>query len=276
MATTRSCQLVKLSRQPLVLVIGQVRFSPIGDMAKYMPAMQDALRRSGYPLQTQRKTKQLEITQTGIKEVGEQPTWIFKQKDERTSLLIDGGQVFYQTTQYDTFEPYVGRLMEALDLVLKNTEHEKFGMIQRIGLRYIDLIRNDPTSGSGAEACLRPGLHGVDAAAFLPGTKRMGGETVGRTDLDGQEQGTLVFRLHQTDAGYDLPPDLIGDAPPRQQAVSRGELVSILDMDHYWDGKYGPPLAISWVEEKLFRLHDRIIDVFHSHVITKKAIELWR
>ena len=46
----RSCRYVPLGQQPLVLVLCQVSFSPVRQMSEYIPAIQEAFRRHGYPV----------------------------------------------------------------------------------------------------------------------------------------------------------------------------------------------------------------------------------
>jgi uncharacterized protein (TIGR04255 family) len=44
MTTKRNCRYVPLSKQPLVLVLCQVRFSPVRKMGDYIPAIQEEFR----------------------------------------------------------------------------------------------------------------------------------------------------------------------------------------------------------------------------------------
>ena len=58
-ALERSCRYVPLANQPLVLVLGQVRFSPVRQIADYIPAIQEEFRRHGFPLERAGKVQQL-------------------------------------------------------------------------------------------------------------------------------------------------------------------------------------------------------------------------
>ena len=59
MTTTRNCRYVPLSKQPLVLVLCQVRFSPVRKMADYIPAIQEEFRRHAFPIERAGKIQQL-------------------------------------------------------------------------------------------------------------------------------------------------------------------------------------------------------------------------
>jgi 2-keto-4-pentenoate hydratase/2-oxohepta-3-ene-1,7-dioic acid hydratase in catechol pathway len=53
-----------------------------------------------------------------------------------------------------------------------------------------------------------------------------------------------------------------------------GELVTLVDMDHYIEGNFEP--GADWVVERAYEMHDHIIETFHEHVVTKDAIEVWK
>jgi uncharacterized protein (TIGR04255 family) len=272
--TFRKIPPVKLEKQPLVLVLCQARFSPVENIKTYMPTIQDEFRKQGYPIQEHRTNMQRAIMQDGsFKEIGTFDQWILKRKDEKASIIVDKGQVLFQTTDYDTFEPFLAKFLGALEKVLALTEHDKFGVIQQLGLRYVDVIQREFNEDELKET-LREGFSGVSSKAFSAGTKRMAMETSGRTNLPGGQKGTLVVRLFQNDLGLDIPPDLVADALPRPIAAEKEKLITILDTDHFMAGKF--ETSRKWVEVAMHGLHDQVIDVFHNHVVTPKALEKWK
>jgi uncharacterized protein (TIGR04255 family) len=109
--------------------------------------------------------------------------------------------------------------------------------------------------------------------AFRPGTHRLHVESVGRTSVLDAE-GTMVVRVSQNDQGFDLPPDLVGGAPKHQSRAMGGQLVTLIDMDHFVEGKFEPDT--NWVLERAYALHDDLIETFHKYVITEQAVEAWR
>jgi len=71
--TTRKCRYVPLSKQPLVLVLCQVRFSPVRKMGDYIPGIQEAFRRHAFPIERAGRIQQLTITPAGVHAVEQEP-----------------------------------------------------------------------------------------------------------------------------------------------------------------------------------------------------------
>ncbi len=274
MAPVRQCEYIPLSKQPLVMVLCQAKFSAIGNVAAYIPAVQDAFRKLGYPIQQQGKAKQLILGPAGM-QVIEKERWVFLTRAGDRSVIIDSEQVVLQATTYERFEAYAEQLGAALGAALYATEHDRYGVLQRLGLRYVDLVRPRQGNGEDFRTYVQPGLRGLDDGAFPEGARRCGFEAAGRTRLVGDQSGTLVVRLHQNDQGLDLPPDLIVDAPKRPKRAAPGDLVTLIDIDHFWEGQQGPPIEADWVVERAYLLHDHIVNVFHSHVVTAEAKKIW-
>ena len=61
----RTCRYHPLSAQPLVLVLCHLRFSPVRQMERYIPAIQDAFRRTGFPIERAGKVHQVTFTPSG-------------------------------------------------------------------------------------------------------------------------------------------------------------------------------------------------------------------
>jgi uncharacterized protein (TIGR04255 family) len=270
MTTTRKCRHVPLSKQPLILVLCQVRFSPVRKMADYLPSIQEEFRRHGFPIERAGKIQQLTITPAGV-HATEQERWDYRTRDETWSVTILQDSVVLQTTAYERFEGFAERLERAVKTVLDKTEQDKFGVIQRIGLRYVDLVQ--PRTGEDYRTYLRPGFHGVADEVFRPRSHRLHVESVGRTAV-GDDEGTMIVRVVQNDQGSDLPPDLVGGAPKHDSRARAGELVTLVDMDHFIEGKFEPDAG--WVVARAYEMHDHLIETFHNHVVTDKAIEVWR
>ena len=266
----RTCRYVPLSKQPLVLVLCQVRFSPVRRMADYIPAIQEEFRRRGYPIERAGKIQQLTISPAGW-QAGEQERWEYQTKDEAWSVLVLQDSVVLQTTGYQRFEEFADQLHRAVGTILTKTEHDKLGLVERVGLRYVDLIQ--PRPGEDYRHYLRPGFHGVADEVFQPRTHRLHVESVGATSL-GDTQGTMVVRVVQNDQGFDLPPDLVGGAPKHTSRAKPGELVTLVDMDHFVEGNFDP--NADWVIQRAYQMHDHLIETFHEHVVSDAAIEAWR
>ena len=270
MSSQRKSRYVPLKNQPLVLVLCQVRFSPVRKMADYIPGIQEEFRRHGFPIERAGKIQQLMITPAGT-HVSEQERWEYRDKEELWSVTVLQDSVVLQTTAYERFEAFAERLERAVRTVLARTEQDQFGLIQRVGLRYVNVVR--PRAGEDYRIYLRPGFHGAADAVFLDGSHRLHAESVGRTSV-GDLSGTMILRVTQNDQGFDLPPDLVVGAPKHATQARPGELVTLIDMDHFIDGKYDPDTQ--WVIDRAYEMHDHLIETFHEHLVSKEAIEVWR
>ena len=269
MTSKRNCRYVPLTKQPLVLVLCQVRFSLVRKMADYIPAIQEVFRRHAFPIERSGKIQQLTITSAGV-QATEQERWEYRTKDEQWSVTVLQDSVVLQTTAYEKFEGFAEKLEQAVRTVLEKTEHDEFGLVQRVGLRYINLVQ--PREREDYRVYLRSGFHGVADEVFRARSHRLHVESVGHTAVGGTE-GTMIVRVAQNDQGFDLPPDLVQSVPKHDSRAKNGELVTLVDMDHFIEGTFDPDTA--WVVARTYELHDHLIETFHQHVVTEEAIKVW-
>ena len=208
-----------------------------------------------------------------ILKADEQDRWEYLTKTEDWSITVVQDSVILQSTAYQQFEEFANQLLLAASTTLTVTENNNLGLIQRIGLRYINVIQVD--GEKDFRFYLRSQLHGLDDGVFEANTRRYRIENVGRT-LVGEDKGIMVVRISQSDKGYDLPLDLLPNAPKRQpkRNIKPGEVVTFLDIDHYIEGNFEPD--INWIEGKAYQLHDHIVETLHDHVLTKEAVEEWQ
>lgn len=270
MALERTCRYEPLTRAPLVLVLCEVRFSPIKQIASYIAPIQERFRRSGFPIERGGKVRAVTVSPSGI-QAAERDRWEYRTKDERWSVMITENSVILQTTAYERFETFAERLSGALRTVLAETEHDRLGVVQRVGLRYIDLVQ--PREGEDHRFYLKPGLHGVTEGVFAAGSQRLFQVNVGHTQV-GDVEGFMVLRITQNDQGIDVPPDLVDGAPKLESRSRVGELVTFVDMDHFIERNFEP--NTDEVIAYSYRLHDHIIETFHEHIVTKEGMDVWR
>lgn len=270
MSPTRNCPYVPLSKQPLVLVLGQVRFSTVRKMGDYIPAIQDEFRRHGFPIEHAGKVQQMTITPAGVHST-EQERWVYISKDQRWTVTVLHDSVVLQTTAYEKFEGFAEHLERAVRTVLHQTEQDKFGVINRVGIRYINRVQ--PREGEDYRVYLRPGFHGVNDEVFSAKSHRLFVESVGHTAV-GDAEGTMIVRVAQNDQGFDLPPDLVIGAPKHETRAKLGTLVTLVDIDHFIEGNFEPDP--DFVVGSAYKMHDHLINTFHQHVVTSAAIEIWK
>ena len=165
----------------------------------------------------------------------ERQRWEYRNRDETWSILLMRDTVILQTTAYTRFEDFAERLRMAVHTVLAESEHDRLGVVHRVGLRYIDVVR--PSGGKDFRFYLRPGLHGVPDEVFQPGRHLLHTESRGRTRGRPGTPARWSWRIVQNDQGS-LPPDLVDAAMNFTPRAEAGELVTLIDMDHFIEGNF--------------------------------------
>lgn len=158
-------------------------------------------------------------------ELVERQRWECRNREETWSILLTQDTIILQTTAYTRFGDFAERLQFAVNTVLTESEHDRFGVIHRVGLRHIDVVR--PSAGKGFRSYLRRGLHGVPDEVFQPGRHLLHVESRGETVV-GSDPGTMIVRIVQNDQGQSLPPDLTAAAPKYSRSAGPGELLTLI------------------------------------------------
>ncbi len=261
----RSRAAIAFKKCPLVYVVAQVRFSAIESMPKYIPDIQDVFRKE-YPRFVKSEIRNLRLNPTGPPEMSVSPRFEFQNKERTCGIVVQSDSVAVHVSRYSSFDIFCSALEYGL-----NTVHTvvALGLVERIGLRYVDVVR--PSKGEALSQYVHAGFLGFnDADVGVRSSKRMSvyqGET---------EAGTLLFRLVQRDDRGFLPPD-IEPSPLNhdEPEVQQGELVTLLDTDHFQDLTKEPfDFSTEAVMQRLWRLHDNTDLVFRA-AVTPFALNAW-
>ena len=246
-------------------VVAQVRFSAIESIPKYIPDIQDVFRKE-YPRFVKGEMRNLRLNPAGPPEMSVVPRFEFQNKEKTCGIVVQSDSVAVHVSRYSSFDVFCSVLEHALKTVHSIVT---LGLIERIGLRYVDVVR--PGKGETLSQYLHSGLLGLnDADVGVRSSIRLSvyqGET---------EAGILIFRLAQrNDRGF-LPPD-IEPSPLNhdQPEVHLGEVVTLLDTDHYRDFTKEPPdFSTDAVLQHLWRLHDST-DLAFRAAVTEFALKAW-
>ncbi len=262
---TRSRPKKTLSHAPLALALAQVRFSPLMLMGDYIAKIQDRFRQSGYPINGSMQVQEFLLGSTLNKAVV-RPHWEFLSKDRTTSVVVNEGFVVVQTTMYDDFEAFLKAVADATEVVSSVVGAL---LIQRIGLRYVDLIR--PREGESWEKYIQPGLCGFASNHFIADTALRLHQTV-----TGTPQGTMFVRLLQNRERAILPPDLASQSLlfPRVSPPAPDELLTVVDIDHFHESE-PDDFERSRLERIAWELKNTSYEVFTDSIVTDHALEVW-
>lgn len=274
MKTQRKTTEMKLRKSPLVLVLGQVKFSENATLESVIPALQEEFRSLRYPIQHSLLRKKITVNPSGqVEKVDDIHQWMFRTKDQSGLVILDATQVVFQLSNYQTFEDFMKSFETILELVLRVTSIRKDCLVQRIGLRYVNAVAHKETD-RGPEYYLRNEFLGVSDCVFKKNTKALGGATVGVTDLGNGGQGTLAVRV-LTAHGQKVPPDLLEFAPA-MGADSKNISYTLLDLDHSWSRSLDLEKSADELPGILESLHEKINEVFFEYLVTENAMREWR
>ncbi|MEH1996981.1 TIGR04255 family protein [Nostoc sp.] len=258
----RTSPALRLQRSPLVYVLAQIVISPILSMQDYIPAIQERLRNKGYikykniPTQEIILAPQIQITSIN--------RWFFSNKNDEEAVIISPYFIVFETTNYDVFDTFVQSFKEILLIFQEVTN---VSLAERIGLRYVDVIR--PIEGQTLSDYLQPGLLGISAEKF--GAEKSKSlyrfETNALTSV-----GQIALRLSQADNGSYLPPDIVLEAVKSGIKIEQGEIVTVLDVDNF--SLQQRDFVADDLIESLWQLHDYSDRAFKS-AVTPKALSIW-
>ena len=258
----RKRQALKLHRSPLILVLAQVRFSPVLAIKEYIPAIQEELRKhtfSGY-----RAEHIQQVTFTGADLKTEQTNrWVFASRDRREAVVISPNFVVYETSSYDVFETFVARFEPVLTLL---KEKVSLDFAEQVGLRYVDLIR--PAEGKPASDFLCESLRGLSKEKLKAISALQQFIIQAKTP-----QGDLAIRSFENSGDSLLPPDLASTHLELGVSFDEAEPCRILDIDHISRAQLD--FEPSALVKRLWDLHGSSEEAFFA-ATTPEAIEFWK
>lgn len=259
---SRSLPSLKLHRSPLIYVIGQVRISAVISVGKYVPEIQEELRRKGFPRFKRSELREFRLDFGSEPKVTTVERFEFQDKEATSGILLSPDFVALHASRYDVYERFADTLAGALDVIHRVME---ISLAERVGLRYVDLVRVG--QGESLGHYLKPGLLGLDTTAMGVGKALSRFELVGLSEI-----GKLVVRAYNLEPGALLPPDLTPATLKQQVEISPDETPYLLDFDHYSDGPQD--FSVGAVMETMRRLHDNLDRAFRA-AVTDEALAKW-
>lgn len=232
-------------------------------MADHVKAIQDRLRAIGFPVFSQLETQTVTVSQSGPT-IEKLSLWHFRDVADRTGIVLASNFVSFQTLEYARYEEELPRVLQVLEVV-----HDivKIDVLERCGLRYLDVIHPDGTAGETYQTYLLPEIVGLRGEAIGVTPLLSNSVFAGKTEL-----GTLVVKFSTSRSPQILPLDLAVPPLALKTHIADGEAIGILDFDHFLDIQ--EPFVLTNVENYLAELHDAIARAFNG-CTTETARELW-
>lgn len=255
---------LQLTHSPLILALAQVMMTPVMKMESFVPDIQERLRRSGYPKMRKRIIRtEAQDPQGNTLQIEERSDWEFVSKGDQVSLVVGTHGVVMATSDYRSFDEFAGQLEDCLNIV-----HDVVSIsgVDRLGLRYIDLI--EPTPEKPLSHYLSSQILGLDLDGLGARLANMS-ETVLKT---GDHQ-KLVLRCIERPKGVVLPPDMLPIGLKLKRELTSKTSFGILDSDHYVEFPLEPmEFGTAEVLNRLGELHEALDQSFRK-AVTPVAIE---
>ena len=135
----------KMRNAPVYFAIVQVRHNPVLQLGTYVAEIQEKMRRAGYPDFMRGATMvfnmtvpaQQEAEKSVAPQVSQNERYLFSNLEKDSGFILEPTAVTFQTTSYDTFEPFLAEFLKGLGIV-----HDcvALGYSERLGLRYLDAV----------------------------------------------------------------------------------------------------------------------------------------
>jgi len=233
----------KLNNQPLKFVLAEFRFSPVMEIAKYIPVLQEALRKQ-YPMPEKKQEQVVQVQPNGIN-MASLDRWSFMSANKKSAIDINQERLIYATAEYPRFEGFSEACKYAINTLIDIVDPT---LILRIGLRYSDLIKVD--ENEKISDLVDSHFTFPDSIQNLGQAKQNTSETYLKTDIGGLAIRTLYghHNLSCLPDAKGLPISIKIDDTPSERMI--------LDFDHSWEPTEEPvSFETDEILQKLEALH---------------------
>ena len=254
-----------LKKPPVYFTLAQVRFNTLLKLGEYLPSIQDALRKEGFPDFVTRRSVVLQVAMQDSQAV---PTpvaheaYFFGTADKTRCFVLSAGALALQTSEYGTFEEFSSMLLTGLGLIHQVVQLD---FTERVGLRYLDQVV--PKVTDNLAQYLAPEVLGLSAS--------LGGKPVHSFSETFNEVGNVQLRSRVLiqDGGLSFPPDIQPDGMvinPRFLADTGHH--AMLDTDGFIEAR--EEFSADTVGQQLNTIHDVVRLAFRA-TVTPYAFNVW-
>lgn len=272
MEIKRNGSLEKLSKQPLALVLIQIRFSPVLNLEAYIESIQSNLRELGYPLVDTNENLSVNVTPTGVNS-SKSLQWTFKTADEQSNIILDRNQISFQTTNYDIFTSFYNSFEAICSGVFRAIkDFSSSNIIQRLGLRYIDQIIPQSKEDT-VSSYIKTDFNTSPLFEKQPKVSTI--TQAGIVNLEDDMQGMVTVKIFEGERGMSLPPELLPRAPKLQKVIPHGIPAGLIDIDH----GYVPAQPFKYEAERIknifLAMHTNTDETFLK-IVSEEGLKKWK
>jgi uncharacterized protein (TIGR04255 family) len=263
----------KLSNAPIYYALAQVRFSALALLDQYVPAIQDKLRKVGYPDFQTALVATIPLNAIGggpgnvPPSLMPQARYAFLNEEKTSGFIMDQSMIFFQTTAYDTFDAFVAETLRGITLLHEATE---FSFSERVGIRMLDAVC--PIEGEELSAYLVPGVLGL--SDNLKPRELLFSVSETRTKL---AESTLISRttiFKQSKEGVSFPVELQPiNLEVADKFKSVKDLYAVIDTDCWTEKR--EKFSVETLDKRLRLLYLDLRRSFDS-TVTSHAMDVWK
>lgn len=216
----------QLRNAPLVHALAQVAFTPVLSIAECIPAIQRLLIQQGFPRFAESANPEVALTPGQPASASLKRRWDFIDRDQHWGIVLTESSLVLQTSKYPTIEPFLDRLRNAVDSIADTIRP---ALVERLGIRYIDLVRPDPGESFGQY--VHSGLLGFP----FRDSPQLGAQLRGfqTQSVAGTDVGALAIRSYLLPPNHFVPPDLQPTYLAYRQSDKDTQPALALDFDHF-------------------------------------------
>jgi uncharacterized protein (TIGR04255 family) len=253
-----------LRNAPLVHVLAQVVFESVPGLSERIPTIQARFRELELLRLVEGFTHHVTVVEGATPTVNTKRRWDFLDRDRNTGIALSESALVLHTTRYRSAEPFLELLRRGIEVLGETTE---VALVDRIGLRYVDLVRPEPTERF--DQYVRAGVLGFpfDDADVGATIRAMRTEGVATTP-----DGTLVIRSILLPPGQFVPADLASSPLAYPTTLESTRTALSLDFDHFSEETvdFNPAAVI----DRMTRLRVALRRAFEV-ACTAHAFERW-
>jgi uncharacterized protein (TIGR04255 family) len=261
---------IKMKSAPVYFTIAQLRHNPILSLDSYVPAIQERMRKAGFPDFKRGVLAALSFSLGPGNETGQQSVmqkverFTFSNMETTRGFVLLQDAISYQSTDYETYENFSRDFLMGVEIL---HEAVKLDFSQRIGIRYLDAIV--PREGEEPQQYLVPEVLGLAGRLKEGNIKHSFSETA----IEVPNIGQVVARTIIQNGPLTFPPDLQPDAlkmAPRFAGLD--QVHAVIDTDGAFEARVAFDIAV--LKTKLDELHQEISNAFQK-TITDHARQTW-
>jgi uncharacterized protein (TIGR04255 family) len=252
----------KLRHPPVIYVVAQVAFTPVLALKKQLPKIQHAFQGIGFPRYQEGELATVRVGGGSGPTITTKPRWDFSNRDKDTGITLTESTVAVATSRYETYEEFANQLEQ-----VAVAEPVGGALVERIGLRYIDLVRVTPDESFDKYVAKELLGFWFDGALETPDSARgFRTESLSQTRV-----GTLAVRCYQLPPPQFLPNDLLPITLSFDPLLGTARSVT-LDFDHFTNRSID--FDVAGIVHIAGELHDPLSRAFEQ-ATTPYARERW-